>query len=553
MKRKKYFVFAFVAVIATGFGCLAHAQMVGVTLPSVPSGVIATAVPPSQVSISWSASTESSGTVEGYYVYRNGGQITTTAGTAIVDSGLVPGVYIYTISAYDANGNTSAKSSQVNVALVNDTIPPASPTGVTVTGATSTNSSYTHVTLTISWNAATDNVGVAGYKIYRDGTSIVSSTSAFTGTSITDTVFPGTYSYTVVAYDASQNFSNKSVPVTITIGVDTTAPSVPKSVSAQQVSAAGVNLSWATSTDNIGVLGYQVYRNGVWVASTTAPSYSDTGLSVNVAYIYTVTAYDAADNISNPSEPADVTLETVSGPIAPYSLSSTLLGTSTIKLYWSSSVSVLAITGYTVYRNDVQIAFATSTNYLDIGLTSGTYRYSVSATDVSGAVSATSSALSVLVPVVQPVSAPIPTVTSPVSPSSNPAYHSVASPEISPITTTGSNPVFTKLLYFGLRNTDVDSLQSILVQYGYLTPVSATGFFGNLTLGALQKFQCDQKIICTGGAGWGIVGPKTRNVLNSLQWNTVSSTTSIEALTSEIQSLQAELANLEKQFQSASK
>lgn len=237
-------------LLVIGFGFCAHAQTVGVTLPSVPTGATATVVPPLQVSISWSAATESSGTIEGYHVYRNGVLIASTAGTLIVDSGLLPGYYSYTVAAYDANGVTSVQSSPSSVSLTADTTPPSIPAGVTITGATTTNSSYTPATLAISWNASTDNVGVVGYYVYRSGgpqvivtnapTLLTGTSTAFTGTSITDTVVPGTYTYTVVAYDASQNFSNRSAPATVTIGVVTTPPSVPVNVSAEQVSASGV-------------------------------------------------------------------------------------------------------------------------------------------------------------------------------------------------------------------------------------------------------------------------------------------------------------------------
>jgi peptidoglycan hydrolase-like protein with peptidoglycan-binding domain len=102
----------------------------------------------------------------------------------------------------------------------------------------------------------------------------------------------------------------------------------------------------------------------------------------------------------------------------------------------------------------------------------------------------------------------------------------------------------------------VQDLQSLLAEYGYLSSTNATGFFGNLTLGAVQKFQCDKDIVCTGGAGWGTVGPKTRNILNSLSSSLSSSSlspasSSVTALTAEIQALEAELANLEKQLPAA--
>lgn len=139
-------------MVAFGAGItLAHAQSIGVTLPSVPTGVNATVVPPSQISVSWGGSTESSGTIAGYYVYRNGAQFATTAGTSLVDANLLPGDYTYTVSAYDTNGNVSALSSpSASVALISDTTPPSVPANVTITGVTSTNSSYASTTLTIS-------------------------------------------------------------------------------------------------------------------------------------------------------------------------------------------------------------------------------------------------------------------------------------------------------------------------------------------------------------------------------------------------------------------
>ena len=550
MKRKKYFIFIVAVVLAAGFIVFAHAQMVGVgvTLPSVPTGVVATAVLPFQVSVSWNAASESSGTIEGYYVYRNGGQIAMTADRSFVDSGITSGIYIYTVAARDANGNISAQSSPASATLIADTTPPTPPTGVTIAGTTSTNSSFAQVTLTISWGASTDNVGVAGYYIYRNGTRIASSTSAFTGTSVTDTVTPGTYTYTVVAYDASQNFSNRSAPATVTIGVDTTPPSTPMNVSAQQVSATGVNLSWATSTDNVGIAGYQVYRNGVRIANVGGTSYADTGLSLNIAYTYTVTASDIAGNVSGPSAPATVTVQLTNGPIAPYALSAALLGTSEVELSWAPARGVLMITGYAIYRDGAQIASVTSTDYLDKGLAVGIYTYGVSATDISGAVSQISPSTSIIVTTPAPGSAPVSVVvTTPIVASSSSVISSNAISEASPIPTSASGKIFTQSLYFGLRNTQVEALQSLLVGYGYLTSANATGFFGAITLHALQKFQCDHNIVCTGDAGWGIVGPKTRNVLNDLQGGVLPS---VSALNAEIQALQTELANLERQFQS---
>ncbi|WP_435166722.1 fibronectin type III domain-containing protein [Paenibacillus glycanilyticus] len=79
---------------------------------------------------------------------------------------------------------------------------------------------------------------------------------------------------------------------------DTTAPSTPTNAAATSVSSSQINLSWTASTDNAGVIGYNVYRNGVLAGSTTGTTYSDTGLSASTSYSYTVKAKDAAGNES---------------------------------------------------------------------------------------------------------------------------------------------------------------------------------------------------------------------------------------------------------------
>src|SRR5437773_11700554 len=69
--------------------------------------------------------------------------------------------------------------------------------------------------------------------------------------------------------------------------VDTTPPSLPTGLTAAVAGSTGANLSWSASTDNVGVTGYIVRRNGVQVATPATTSYADTGLSVGT-YSYTV-------------------------------------------------------------------------------------------------------------------------------------------------------------------------------------------------------------------------------------------------------------------------
>jgi len=90
-------------------------------------------------------------------------------------------------------------------------------------------------------------------------------------------------------------------------GGDTTPPSAPTGLTASGTTSSSTTLSWAASTDNVGVAGYDVYRNGSQIATTGATSYTDSGLAPATSYSYTVKAYDAAGNVSAASNTAAVT------------------------------------------------------------------------------------------------------------------------------------------------------------------------------------------------------------------------------------------------------
>jgi len=184
-----------------------------------------------------------------------------------------------------------------------DTTPPTAPSNLTGVAASAQQ-------VNLSWGASTDNVGVTGYNVYRNG-SFLAATAATTYSD--STAQPGTtYSYTVAAYDAAGNVSLPSNTATVTTPVlsDTQAPSVPAGLAATVVSASRVDLNWGASTDDVGVSGYTVYRNGSAIATTTGPSataYSDTSVAPSTTYSYTVDAFDAAGNHSQQSAPASAT------------------------------------------------------------------------------------------------------------------------------------------------------------------------------------------------------------------------------------------------------
>ena len=82
------------------------------------------------------------------------------------------------------------------------------------------------------------------------------------------------------------------------VAPDVVAPTIPTNLKASQISTTQIDLSWSASTDNVGVAGYRVYRNGSLIAEVAAVAYRDSGLIPDTDYSYSLQAYDAAGNVS---------------------------------------------------------------------------------------------------------------------------------------------------------------------------------------------------------------------------------------------------------------
>jgi hypothetical protein len=92
---------------------------------------------------------------------------------------------------------------------------------------------------------------------------------------------------------------------------DTQAPTTPTGLTAGTTTGTSAALTWSAATDNVGVAGYDVLRDGTSVATSATPSYTDTGLTPDTSYSYAVRARDAAGNLSSPSTP--ITVKTKAG------------------------------------------------------------------------------------------------------------------------------------------------------------------------------------------------------------------------------------------------
>jgi chitodextrinase len=222
---------------------------------------------------------------------------------------------------FAACGGPSSDSSDSSNA---DAIRPSAPTGVTAAAAGSS-------VINLSWNASTDDVGVTGYVVSRAGTPVATPVT----TSYVDTGLSAgtTYNYTVAAQDATGNMSlNSTSASATTTGTgtgtgDTTRPSTPTGLTAAAAAGApAIDLSWNASTDNVGVTGYVVRRNGSPVATPVAARYADTGLFDGTTYRYSVAALDAAGNSSFLSTVASATTAGTPPPPPPTGVIPSTLG-----------------------------------------------------------------------------------------------------------------------------------------------------------------------------------------------------------------------------------
>ena len=93
---------------------------------------------------------------------------------------------------------------------------------------------------------------------------------------------------------------------TLAVG-DTAAPTVPGTPVALATTKSSISLVWAASSDDDRVSGYDVFRDGVLIALVASSRYTDNSTIANISYRYTVTARDAAGNVSAPSAALIVT------------------------------------------------------------------------------------------------------------------------------------------------------------------------------------------------------------------------------------------------------
>ncbi|MFD4637797.1 fibronectin type III domain-containing protein [Lentzea sp. NPDC058436] len=176
-----------------------------------------------------------------------------------------------------------------------DTTAPSVPAGLRSTGATASS-------VSLAWDASTDDVGVTGYEVLQGG--VVATKVAGTTASVSGLAADTSYTFTVRAVDAAGNTSAGSAPVTVRTqpgSADSSPPSAPGTLRSTGVTASSVSLAWDASTDDVGVTGYEVLQGGVVATKVTGTTALVSGLAADTSYTFTVRALDAAGNQSKES------------------------------------------------------------------------------------------------------------------------------------------------------------------------------------------------------------------------------------------------------------
>lgn len=299
--------------------------------PSTVPGVVVSQITDKGFFLSWNESTDNM-IVMGYNVYLNGNKLNnsllqeTTFQVTSLTSGLLCNV---SVTAVDFVGNESNPT-------VLQTITNRAPTAVLTVDKTR---GAVPLTVNVNGLSSTDPDGstgdfVLGYDIdFGNNTPVINANSGtYTYTA------PGVYTISLVVVD-TRNLRSTAVTALINVtapGSDITAPSTPNGVFVTNNQSTQAVITWGTSTDNVSVAGYNVYKDGVRLNPTLvlANNYTLTGLTEAGLYTVSVTALDT---FGNESAASTLSFTTNRRPIAAFTGS--LVGSAPFSITLDGSTS----------------------------------------------------------------------------------------------------------------------------------------------------------------------------------------------------------------------
>jgi len=322
--------------------------------PSAPGNLTTTAITANSISLKWNASTDNIG-VSGYDIFRGSSLVGSTASLSYTDSGLTANTaYSYTVKAKDSAGNFSPASNSLNVTTAAaggggsssyeaeaalNTLAGGAVTSTCATCSGGSKVSYVgNNSGTLQFNGVNAaSSGAATLTIsYLNGESSRSAQLSVNGGSAVTLAFPGTGGWNTVGTIQTQvqlSAGNNTIKLSNSTGWspdidriqlnvsgggsgDTQAPTAPTNLSVSSKTASSISLAWTSSTDNVGVVGYDIYRGGNLIGTSATNTYTNTGLAAGTSYSYFIKAKDAANNVSSASNTVSETTSSSGGVTA---------------------------------------------------------------------------------------------------------------------------------------------------------------------------------------------------------------------------------------------
>ncbi len=393
----------------------------------------------------------------------------------------------------------------------------------------STSSSF--ASQTVDYTSALLSQGSTSFTVGQ-----ASSSGTYTVGTSSQTLSDSQYYWRVMSTDNSGATSSYTTANSgaVAFGIDTISPTgtIASSTYGTITSSSIIINRPSTSTiteSGSGLYQWQVRRNSTTTlsaVSTSTTTTSDTSLTSNTQYVYDVRFIDVAGNTSSYGATSSKYTLTPS----PTNLSITPSQTSNALLVDSFNNASSSSSGYYFSNttNSNNSGWITTNSWTDTGLTCNTsYAYTIKYRNGDAVESATSSVSQTTSACT--VSAAVASAGLPISilagSSAKPILRQAQDKQpVQPnnyATTQPSNyetiNTFTKYLYPGLSSSEVRNLQTLLSQYSDIYPEKLiTGYFGPLTKQAVQRFQIKYGIANESDNAFGLVGPKTRKILNLL-------------------------------------
>ena len=365
--------------------------------PSTPTNLTASNITSNSADLSWNASSDNIG-VTGYDVYIDGSLLGTVTGTSTSVTGLSANTgYNATVRAKDAAGNQSGSAATSFTTLAQscfsadlvltinlDNYPEETSWSITSGGSTVASggtygSQPDGSTVTENINLADGDYTFTINDAYGDGICCGYGNGSYSLTSGGTTIISGGSFGT----SESETFCVEGGGS----GSDTQAPSNPTNVSASNITQTSATISWNASSDNVGVVSYNVSVGGSLVGNVAGTSTSLTGLTANTGYAVSVTALDAAGNESGSGSTSFTTLgdEDTQAPNTPTNVSANNITQTTADVSWNASTDNVGVTSYNVSVDGSFVGNVSGTSTSLGSLTANTnYSVSVTALDAAG-------------------------------------------------------------------------------------------------------------------------------------------------------------------------